>query len=180
MFKASPFLISLLAACVIAWLAPGACLAQSADSDTQEINRYVLTEAGLTHFAQATKNLDALEHPISGNCDDENPESLDEMVGRIDAVPGAAQAIEAAGMTSREYLVFSLSVFQNGMAAWALDQPGGELPPGMDMANVNFYRAHAAEIQQLGSESGSDGCDDEGNDDEQQGQDEEEWLESDG
>jgi hypothetical protein len=68
----------------------------------------------------------------------------------MDGVPGVKSALKGAGMTSREYLLFSWSVFQNGMAAWALDQPGGKLPPGVKMANVNFYRAHEAELKRLG------------------------------
>lgn len=68
-------------------------------------------------------------------------------------------ALKAAGMTSREYLVFSFSVFQNGMAAWALAQPGGKLPPGVKMANVNFYRAHEAELTKLGEQNKQADCD---------------------
>jgi hypothetical protein len=74
---------------------------------------------------------------------------LSESVGRIDAVPAAKAAIHSAGMTTREYVVFGLSLFQNGVAAWALDQPGGQLPPGVSRANVDFCRKHEAAIQKL-------------------------------
>jgi hypothetical protein len=52
-------------------------------------------------------------------------------------------------MTSREYMVFSLSLLQNGMAAWAVSQPGGTLPPGASRANVDFLKKHDAELKQL-------------------------------
>ena len=58
--------------------------------------------------------------------------------------PGAQAAIQSAGMTSREYVVFMFSMMQNGMAAWALSQPGGKLPPGVSQANVDFFRKHEA------------------------------------
>jgi hypothetical protein len=77
----------------------------------------------------------------------------------MDAVPEVKSALKASGMTSREYLVFSWSVFQNGMAAWALDQPGGQLPPGVKKANVDFYRAHAAELTKLGKLTSQADCD---------------------
>ena len=77
--------------------------------------------------------------------------------------PKAKAAIESAGMTPREYLVFSFSLFQSGMAAWALSQPGGTLPPGVSKANVDFYRSHEQALKKLAPQQGSDTCgDDEG------------------
>jgi hypothetical protein len=62
-------------------------------------------------------------------------------------------------MTTREYTVFSWSVAQNGMAAWALSQPGAKPTPGISMANVNFYRKHEAAIKKLGEEMKPADCD---------------------
>ena len=81
-----------------------------------------------------------------------------------DAEP-AMRELAAAGMTTREYLLFTWSVFQNGMAAWAVSQPGGKLPPGASMANVNFYRKHEAALKQLGPSAPDDCADDGGGDD---------------
>ena len=39
----------------------------SPDQDTQEISRYRLTEAGLSKYAQASRNLGALPKPPSAN-----------------------------------------------------------------------------------------------------------------
>ena len=66
---------------------------------------------------------------------------------------------KGAGITSCEYLLFSWSLFQNGMAAWALEQPGGKLPPGVKMANVNFYGAHEAELTKLSDLTKQAECD---------------------
>ncbi len=35
------------------------------------------------------------------------------------------------------------------MAAWALTQPGGTLPPGVSKANVDFYRSHEQALKKL-------------------------------
>ena len=63
-------------------------------------------------------------------------------------------------MTTRECLVFSLSLFQSGMAAWALTQPGDTLPPGVSKDNVDFYRSHEQALKKLAPQQGSDACDD--------------------
>lgn len=137
------------------------CTAASSDSDHREISAYVLTEAGLAKFKQASEKLSA----VPGACermdeddDDEGSakESLDEMVARVNAVPGSKAAIQSAGMTTREYAVFIFSMLQSGMSAWAQDQ-GGKLPPGVSQANVDFYKKHEAEMAAIGE---NDPCDD--------------------
>jgi hypothetical protein len=139
--------MAMLAIFLVALTAPAVSSAQDfQDSDTREINNYVLTESGLAKYSQATRNLAALPN----RCDKDEKEgakSLDEAAAALDSVPEVRTAIRSTGMTTREYLVFSFSMFQNGMAAWALSQPSGTLPPGTSMANVNFYRAHEAAIQ---------------------------------
>lgn len=127
---------------------PGLAAAQ--DADTQEINRYVLTAAGLAKYTAATQKLGELANQLT-SCEDEDDaatQSLSEMVAGIEENAAATAAIQSAGMTTREYLVFGMAAFQSGMAAWALSQ-GGKLPPGVTMASVNFYRDHEAEIQDM-------------------------------
>ena len=143
-------------------LAPAVSVAQGfPDKDAREISAYALSEAALAKYTQASANLGSLSKQIASNCDDsDSPASLDASVARINAVPQAKAAIQSAGMTTREYLVFSLSLFQSGMAAWALTQPGGTLPPGVSKANVDFYRSHEQALKKLAPQQGSDDCDD--------------------
>ncbi len=152
----------LLPVVATAVLAPSSLLAQDfSDSDSQEIASYVLNDAKLAKFAAATRNLGEITEQLPSNCDDEEgAQSLDEVAAHLDAIPDVREAIVSAGMTSREYVVFSFSLFQNGMAAWVLSQPGGSLPEGASMANVEFYRANEATFQELGSLTQSDECDD--------------------
>lgn len=159
MFKTEGLKGKLLAACATALLAPALAVAQ--DRDTQEVHGYVLTEAGFGRYMQATKKLAAMEDEIPDDCDDDsNSRSLDDMVAKLNSVPGVTAAIESAGMTTREYVVFSWSLGLNGLAAWALSQPGGKLPPGMSKANVDFYKKHEAELQQLQGIVGDGDCED--------------------
>ena len=83
------------------------------------------------------------------------------MVAKLDATAGVRAAIQSAGMTTREFVVFSMSVLQAGLADWALGQPGGKLPPGVAMENVSFYRKHQAAMQTLGESSKTADCGDE-------------------
>jgi hypothetical protein len=140
--------------------------AAAQDRDMLEVQNYVLTNEGLAKFKQATTNLTSLP----GACEKESEEddgsdskSIDQMVAEINAMPGARAALESAGMAPREYVVFSWSLLQNGMAAWASLQPGGKLPPGVKQSNVDFYRKHEAEFEALGKTSS---CPDEADDEE--------------
>jgi len=157
-FKTAP-LVTIVSA--LALLVPMAVEAQGlTDRDAKEISDYVLTDAALAKYTQAVRKLQPLKEQLQQDCDREDAqESLNGMAARMDKVSGVKSALKDAGMTSREYLVFSLSVFENGMAAWALEQPGGKLPPGVKMANVNFYRAHKAELEKLGELTKQADCD---------------------
>jgi hypothetical protein len=135
-------------------------IARAQDKDVVEVQRYMLSEAALAKYTAATKSLAAL--PSAGctedDSDSENP-SIDHMVAKLGAVPGAQAAVQSAGMSLREYVVFSMSLFQNGLAAWAVDQPGGKLPPAVSKANVEFVKKHGAELKQLEGLRPDGGCD---------------------
>lgn len=145
-----------LALAVLAFLLPQPSVAQ--DRDTQEVQRYELTDAAFAKFKQATNKLAALPNGMAGDCDDDSP-TIAKGVAKIEATPGAKAAITSAGLTPREYIVFGWSLAYNGVAAWAVSQPGGKLPPDTNPANVDFCKKHAAEIEAL-PKSKDSGCDD--------------------
>lgn len=155
---------------VVALLALGisAPVGAAGDADTREISAYKLTDAGLAKFGNATRRLDEAVQRSPDLCDDrasddgDDAKTLDQLVAKLDADPRIRQAIQSAGMSTREYAVFSFAAMQAGMAAWALDQPGGKLAPGIAMDNVNFYRRNAATLTKIGEESNAaDSCEDE-------------------
>jgi hypothetical protein len=161
MIKSFMPLRTVTVAFALALLAPMAVEAQDlADRDAKEVADYVLTEAALAKYTKAVHKLHPLKEQLQQDCDREDArDSLNGMAARMDGVPTVKAALKTAGMTSREYLLFSWSVFQNGMAVWALDQPGGALPPGTKPANVTFYRAHKAELEKLGELTREMDCD---------------------
>jgi hypothetical protein len=153
MFLSHRFWIGLCLALGLASFDPGPALAQDvADQDAAEISAYALAVAGLAKYRQANTNLAQLGGALSANCDeDEGDQSIDAMVAEIRGIPGAAEAIESAGMPVREYVVFTWAMVGAGFAAWTLDQPGGELPPDVSLANAEFARAHGSEFQEAAS-----------------------------
>jgi len=160
--RLNPVLLALCGALVIA---PVFVAAQ--DADTKSVQSYALTDSGLAKYTQATKSLAALPgNPTSCGDDDSesDSQSLSNIAARIDAVPGAKNAIQSAGLSTREYVVFMFSLLHNGMAAWAVSQPGGKLPPGVSKANVDFYNKHKAELDELKELSGDDQCEESGED----------------
>lgn len=123
------------------------------DRDAEEVGRYVLTESGLSKFTQATRNIAGVPDACERQDDDDNPDdlkSIDQMVAKMNSTPGVQGAIQSAGLTTREYVVFMFSMMQNGLAAWAVSQPGGKLPPGISQANVDFFKQHEVQMAALG------------------------------
>jgi len=147
------FTAALAVAMAIGLASPGPAAAQ--DKDSREVSAYALTESGLAKFAQASRNLAAVPGACEEEADDDESDdmqSIDQMVAKINSRPGAQAAIQSAGMTSREYVVFMFSMLQNGMAAWALKQPGGKLPPGTSQANVDFFNQHETAMKEIGKD----------------------------
>ena len=147
---------------VLAFLALAAAAAPSAhafnltDADARELRAYTLTEETFDRYAQATRKLSGVQIL---SCDEEPAvESIDDAAAVLDAVPEARYAVQSAGLTSREYVVFALSLLQSGIAANALAQLDGELPPGVPLENLDFYLEHAGEMQRLSAEAHGPAC----------------------
>ena len=141
--------------------------AAASDSDKREISGYVLSEAGLGKFAQATHNLAAVPGACAREDEDDgsNSKSIDQMVAKLESTPGAKAAIQSAGMTSREYIVFMFSMMEAGLSSWAVSQPGGKLPPGVQQSNVDFYKKHETAMAAIGKDDPCGGDDEDDGDD---------------
>jgi hypothetical protein len=146
MFKKIRLEGALTAAFAVAFCLSGTAAAQ--DRDAQEAASYKLTEVGLANYAKASGKLAELPSACDEDEEDSDVESIDGMVAKLNSLPGAQAAIQSAGMTSREYVVFTFAMLQAGIAAWGIDQ-GGKLPAGMSQANIDFYRKHADDLKQI-------------------------------
>jgi hypothetical protein len=128
--------------------------APGGDADLRELSRYQLTMADVRKYAAANANL--AKHPTveqdDDDAEDEN-ESLDEMAARIESNPVARKAVEAAGLSARQYVVITMALFQASLAQYAVDQgadPGKiARETGVNPANIGFVKEHKAELEQM-------------------------------
>ena len=127
----------------------------SGDADLRELSRYTLTMADVNKYAAANANL--AKHPKAEESEDEvgesDKESLDEMAARIGRIPEARKAIEAAGLTPRQYAVITMALFQAAFAQYAVEQGADIAKVASDAhvnpANIRFVKEHKAELDKL-------------------------------
>lgn len=124
------------------------------NADTREIATYRLTDSTLTRYLRASRALAAVPTPRSAEDEkDEDDPSIALIAAKYDSIPAARRAITGAGLTTREYVVFTFALFQAGMAAWVVEQQGwSKLPPDVARANVEFYQRHKAQIDSMTAE----------------------------
>jgi hypothetical protein len=128
-------------------------------SYNRELRSYVLTMDRLRKFKQAGMTIATLAkaHPDAAERwgDLGGSGSLDDQVHQMEAIAPVSQAITAAGLTVRDYLLTSITFFQAGMAAAMEDgyrkanQNPPALPGNVNPANVRFLQTHKAEVEAL-------------------------------
>lgn len=134
---------------------PAGSAAQGQDPDARTLAAYRLSAATLTRFAAASKNLAAAARVAGdtlgeGDEEGEGAETIADIAAFYDRHPPLHQAIAGAGLTSREYVIFMLTLFQAGMAAWLVEQHGWDrLPAEIARENVVFYQRHKAQLDSL-------------------------------
>lgn len=141
--------------------------------DEQEIRNYVLTDAGLAKYSQAARQLAVMDTAQTGACEEseggDDAQSISDVVARMDRHPAAKNAITSAGMTTREYVVFSFALLQTGLAVWGAEQTGGQAQ-GVSAANVAFYKKNEANLKKLETVSQPASCEEEDEDDGESGE----------
>lgn len=87
------------------------------------------------------------------DADGDRPDAstIAEYARRIDATPAHADAVRAAGLTSREYAT-AMMVLVRSSIAWGLMKEGllKQAPPEVSPQNLEFVRVHEREIAALG------------------------------
>jgi hypothetical protein len=133
--------------------------AAGGDADLRELSRYVLTLTDVRKYAAANEAMARhakTEQDEEGTEDedgDDNAESLDGMVKRIEAIPEARKSIEAAGLNVRQYAVITMALFQAAFAQYAVEQGADPAKvareAGVNPANIRFIKDHKAELEKL-------------------------------
>ena len=139
--------------------------APAQDADTKEVAAYRFTEATFAKYLRASRALaaaaksmpvdtasDARDEEDEGDTDS-GTKSLAEITAGYDSIPEARRAITSAGLTTREFVVFSFALLQAGMAAAVVEQVGwANLPPDIARSNVEFYQRHKATLDSASAE----------------------------
>jgi hypothetical protein len=129
--------------------------------DDPALASYRLTTANLDKFLAATQALQDIgdgEFDLDEQIDMEEDEvSLDAIASAIDSEPVIRGAINSAGMSSREYVTFLLSMMQAMFASIAV-QVGGEdalddMDDGVLKENVRFFMANQEAFEALDSDN---------------------------
>jgi hypothetical protein len=155
------FLGAALAATAPARLHAQHAASHTLTADDRALLSYTLTMDKLRKVKQAALNLAAFvkAHPDAekryGDLSNDDAKTFDDQIRQIESIPPFKQAIVAAGLTPRDYLLTSMTFFQAGLTAAMQDaavkanQKVPALPYNVNPANVSFVRAHKAEIEQL-------------------------------
>src|SRR5260370_7676848 len=110
----------------------------------------------LNNAGQASKALERLSETdpslkgVAQFDKQKGPQSIAEVVTRIDEHPQARTAIESAGLSTRDY-VLTMYCFEQSAQALFLKEEAGEkhFPPGSSEENVLFVNNHLKEITPL-------------------------------
>jgi hypothetical protein len=129
-----------------------------ADADAKEVENYKLSVPVLKKLEQVQENLSAAvkSNPSLAKKYEKNEagsanESLDETARKMDRIPELKAAVSKAGLTTREYLVAAMALFQAAMADQLSNMQGadvGSLPAGV-RANAAFVKSHKAEVDRM-------------------------------
>lgn len=135
--------------------------ANQADEDLTDVTKYKLSMDKIDKYIQSQKNLAAkvkamspAEREAFKNNDDvaDANASIDEMVAKIDKQPVMADAIRSAGLSTREWVMVTMSMMQTGMAAAVLKMRPNDNQDSLmremkvNPENVKWYTEHEAEI----------------------------------
>lgn len=138
----------------------------TAKADARAMESYRLTPAVLGKLAKVQDNMYAMlkadpslvkkyaKQKDESNEEDQ-PQTIDAMAKKLDEIPELKRAITKSGMTTREYMLASLAMFQAMMASAVMEMPGADKSkvPATVKTNVAFLKAHKAEMDRLNARS---------------------------
>ena len=154
-----------IAALCVATVQAGTPAKDTADPGAAEIAAYRLSVAALHKVEKAIKGFYAMvaANPPLGeklgrleltDPKDDSPLVLEKAVAQIASIPEFKKALTSAGMTPREYVVFSFALLSATLADIGLSQ-GGKLssdsPPAL-AENVKWLKANRAEFERFQNE----------------------------
>jgi hypothetical protein len=126
--------------------------AATKDADTKEVQSFQMTDAKLDQFTKAVNNVSDAIHKnpklVRDDESEEAPEGISAIVATIDKQPELKKAIEASGMTTRDFVLFEMAAINGALGDWVTKQ-GQKLPPEITPEQVQFYKTHEAKLKAI-------------------------------
>ena len=137
---------------------------QSGDEELKDVSSYHLTMDKIDKYIAAERNLAAKAKSMTpeerqaleerGDQDSDSDASIDDMVKKFDSEPVLKSSIQDAGLSTREFVMITMSMMQSGMAAAVLKMRPNDNQDSLirsmqaNPENVKFFQEHEAEITQ--------------------------------
>jgi hypothetical protein len=80
--------------------------------------------------------------------------STAQMIAGLERNPLAHRVLRQAGLSARDYVWTTAAYMQAAMMAGVMQMPNAKAPEGMNMKNVEFMKAHNAELETMMKEAG--------------------------
>ena len=125
---------------------------ESKDADLKEVRSYALTDKKFELFSNAVKSAAKViqQNPqiVKSDSDDADDQSIKGIVAMVDKSPDLKKAIESAGMTTRDFVLFEMAII-NGASGSLLTKAGQKLPPEISPDQVEFYQKNETKLKAL-------------------------------
>jgi hypothetical protein len=111
--------------------------------DMDKMRRYA---AAMKGFAALSKKDSAAAYAMGTHAN----ETTAQTIARIESSPAAMQVLRDAGLTPRDFVWTTAAWLQAAMTQAVLESsPQSKLPSGQNPQNVEFLRAHRAELEAM-------------------------------
>ncbi len=140
---------------------PAATSAQAGEPTANDISNYTLDMDKMRKWANAMKGLAAVARTDSDaaaamEAGSDN-ESTAQTIARIESNPVGRNVLRQANLSARDYVMITAAYLQAGMTEGLLSSnPQAKLPEGQNPKNVEFYKAHKTELEQMAKGMGMD------------------------
>jgi hypothetical protein len=129
-----------------------------------DISNYMLDMDKMRKWGNAMKAFSTLAATDSAAAEamqaESNNEPMSQTIARIESNPVARNVLQKAGLSARDYMMITAAYLQAGMTAGLMStNPKAKMPEGQNPKNVEFYKAHKAELERMAKEMGMDKSD---------------------
>lgn len=125
----------------------------SAEPSANEISNYKLDMDKMRKYAVAIKGFQSLSATDSAAAEavaSQPNQSMAQTVAHIESSPVAMKVLRDAGLSAKDYIWITAAYLQGAMTAAMLEaNKDAKLPDGQNPQNVEFVRAHRAELEGL-------------------------------